>query len=284
MDTILDLIGNTPLVKLKNRQIYVKLEGMNPGGSVKDRIAYAMIEEAEKRGDLTKDRALIEASSGNTGIGMAFVSAVKGYTLKVVMPETMSIERRKILEIFGAELILVESKDSSDPMGAAIEKAKEIAEKEGYLLLDQFSNGNNTRAHYETTGPELWHQTGGAITHFVAGIGTGGTITGIGSFLKEKNPRIEIIGVLPKDPIQGLKNITTTPTPEVLDLSFVDEIVEVKSQDALVAMETLAREEGVFAGLSSGAAVHAALQKNFEEEGTYGVILPDGGMKYLSML
>jgi len=284
MTTILDYIGNTPLVKLKNKEIYLKLEGFNPGGSVKDRVAYYMIEKAEKEGILKKDTILIEPSSGNTGIGLALVSAVKGYKITIVMPETMSIERRKILELFGAEILLTESKNPLSSMETAIEKAKEIAKKKGYLMLDQFSNENNVLAHYETTAPEIWKQTNGKITHFVAGIGSGGTITGVGKFLKEKNPNIKIIGVLPKDPIQGLKNIKITPKPKILDLDLIDEIIEVSLEDSIKNVKKLAMEEGIFAGFSSGAAVHAAQQKYTEEKGVYVVVLPDGGMRYLSML
>jgi len=284
MATILDCIGNTPLVKLKNREIYLKLEGFNPGGSVKDRVAYYMINKAEKEGSLKKDTFLIEPSSGNTGIGLALVATVKGYRLVIVMPETMSIERRKILELFGAEILLTGSENPLSSMETAIEEAKKIAKKRGYLMLDQFSNENNVLAHYETTAPEIWKQTSGNITHFVAGIGTGGTITGVGKFLKEKNPNIKIIGVLPKDPIQGLKNIKITPKPKILDLDLIDEIIEVSLEDSIKNVKKLAVEEGIFAGFSSGAATHAALQRYNEEEGVYVVILPDGGMKYLSML
>lgn len=285
MTTILDYIGNTPLVKLKNKEIYVKLEGFNPGGSVKDRIAYYMIERAEREGILKKDTILIEPSSGNTGIGLALVSAVKGYKITIVMPETMSIERRKILELFGAEVLLTESAENPlSSMETAIEEAKKIAKKRGYLMLDQFSNKNNVLAHYETTAPEIWKQTNGKITHFIAGIGTGGTITGAGKFLKEKNPNIKIIGVLPKDPIQGLKNIKITPKPKILDLNIIDEILEVNLEDSIKNVKKLAIEEGIFAGFSSGAAIHAALQKYNEEKGVYVVVLPDGGMRYLSML
>ena len=284
MATILDCIGNTPLVKLKNREIYLKLEGFNPGGSVKDRVAYYMINKAEEEGILKKDTILIEPSSGNTGIGLALVATVKGYRLVIVMPETMSIERRKILELFGAEIPLTESENPMSSMETAIEEAKKIAKKRGYLMLDQFSNENNVLAHYETTAPEIWKQTSGNITHFVAGIGTGGTITGVGKFLKEKNPNIKIIGVLPKDPIQGLKNIKITPKPKILNLDLIDEIIEVSLEDSIKNVKKLAVEEGIFAGFSSGAAIHAALQKYNEEEGVYVVILPDGGMKYLSML
>ncbi|RLF95362.1 cysteine synthase A [Thermococci archaeon] len=284
MATILDCIGNTPLVKLKNREIYLKLEGFNPGGSVKDRVAYYMINKAEEEGILKKDTILIEPSSGNTGIGLALVATVKGYRLVIVMPETMSIERRKILELFGAEILLTGSENPLSSMETAIEEAKKIAKKKGYLMLDQFSNENNVLAHYETTAPEIWKQTSGNITHFVAGIGTGGTITGVGKFLKEKNPNIKIIGVLPKDPIQGLKNIKITPKPKILNLDLIDEIIEVSLEDSIKNVKKLAVEEGIFAGFSSGAATHAALQKYNEEEGVYVVILPDGGMRYLSML
>ena len=285
MSTILDYIGNTPMVKLKNKNIYLKLEGFNPGGSVKDRIAYYMINKAEKDGILKKDTVLIEPSSGNTGIGLAMVAAVKKYKIVIVMPETMSVERRKILELFGAEVLLTESgEDPMSSMEIAIEKAKEIAKENGYLMLDQFSNENNVLAHYETTGPEIWRQTSGKITHFIAGVGTGGTITGVGRYLKERNPDIKIIGVLPKDPIQGLKNIKITPKPEIIDLSVVDELIEVNLKDAVKNVRKLAIEEGIFAGFSSGAAVHAALQKYNEEKGVYAVILPDGGMRYLSIL
>jgi len=291
MKNILDTIGNTPLVKIKKLNpnprvnIFAKLEGFNPTGSVKDRIALAMIEDAEKSGILNKSKTIIEPTSGNTGIGLAMVANVKGYKVKIVMPESMSIERRQVIKTFGAELILVKEEDWRD---AAIKFTKDLLQKERNLvMLNQFENKANVRIHYETTGKEIWKQMNGKkIDVFIAGIGTGGTITGAGKRLKEKNKKIKIIGVQPKigETIQGLKNLKEGYTPPVLDLKIIDKIIEVDEKTTFKITHRLAREEGLFVGPSSGAAMYAAIRTAKElSKGNIVVILPDRGEKYLSI-
>ncbi|RLJ09431.1 MAG: cysteine synthase B, partial [Candidatus Aenigmatarchaeota archaeon] len=254
---MIDLIGSTPLVRInkinpnKKVEVFAKLEKMNPGGSVKDRIAKYMIEYAEIQGRLTKDKTIIEATSGNTGIGLAMIGAVKGYRVRVVMPETMSVERRKIMRMFGAEITLT---SGSKGMDGAIDVAREIAkDKKKYWMPDQFSNEYNVLAHYETTGREIWEQTQGKITHFVAGMGTGGTLMGVSRRLKEYNPRIRIIGVEPHEdtPIPGLKNMKISYMPRIFDESKLDEKIVVRVEDAIKIARLLARKEGLFVGLSS---------------------------------
>lgn len=289
-DSILDLIGNTPLVKInklntnKNVTIYAKLEGANPGGSVKDRIAKFMIEDAENTGKLTKNKIILEPTSGNTGIGLALVAAVKGYKILLVMPESVSFERKKILEAFGAEILLTPAKDGTD---GAIEKAYEMAREnsEKYFMPDQFNNPANVLAHYETTGKEIWEQTKGKVTHFVSAIGTTGTVMGVGKRLKEYNSNIKIIGVEPylNHKIQGLKNMKEAYTPHIFNKTKLDEKINIKDEDAFETSRKLAKEEGLFVGMSSGAAMFVALQIAKEiKEGVIVAIMPDGGEKYLS--
>jgi cysteine synthase B len=289
---ILDTIGNTPLVRIQKLNpnpkvnIFAKLEGFNPTGSVKDRIALYMIKKAEKEGLLNKEKTIIEPTSGNTGISLAMIGAIKGYKVKIVMPETMSIERRKILEFFGAELILVEEKEWRD---GAIRFIKSLVKKDKNLvLLNQYENEANVRAHYETTGKEIIEQMGGKkIDVLVAGVGTGGTITGVGKRLKEKYPDVKIVGVFPrpKTKIQGLRSIEEGYIPPILDLKIIDEKIIVKDEEAFEMTKKLAQKEGIFAGLSSGAALFAALKiAKRLSSGNIVVIFPDRGEKYLSLL
>ncbi|MFA5881713.1 MAG: cysteine synthase family protein [Eubacteriales bacterium] len=289
-NNILEAIGNTPLVKLNrlcpnpNVIIAAKLEGTNPGGSVKDRPALYMIEMAERSGQLTRDKIIIEPTSGNTGIGLAMVAAVKGYRLVVTMSEWMSMERRKTLAAFGAEIILTPGEQGTD---GAIEKAYEVyeANPELYFMPNQFANENNILAHYDTTAMEIWAQTEGGITHFVAGMGTTGTLMGISRRLKELNPEIKIIGVEPNQnhKVQGLKNMEEARVPQIYDIARLDEKVRIGDEDAYEMARLLARHEGIFSGISAGAAVHVAVQKAKElDKGLIVVIIPDRGDKYLS--
>jgi len=283
----LELIGNTPMVRLtkvvpshSNLEIYAKLEGYNPCSSVKDRIAKYMLEGAESRGELTPDMTIIEATSGNTGIGLAMVAAYKGYKLKIVMPETMSIERRRAMQAFGAEIVLTPGVLG---MNGAIAEAERLAAEPGYYHPDQFANQDNVRAHYEGTAGEILGQVKD-IDAFVAGIGTGGTLMGIGSRLKEVYPSIKIFGVEPlrNSKIQGLRNLEDY-MPPIFDLDILDEKISVEDGCAFNTARVLARIEGLFVGISSGAVVHAALQLAEDmESGRMVVLLPDRGDRYLS--
>ncbi len=283
----LDLIGNTPMVRLtkvvpanSTVEIYAKLEGFNPCSSVKDRIGKYMIEGAEARGELTSDMTIIEATSGNTGIGLAMVAAFKGYKLKIVMPETMSIERRRVMQAFGAEIVLT---DGQLGMNGAIAEAQRLAHEPGYYHPDQFANADNVRAHYEGTAGEILDQVKD-IDAFVAGIGTGGTLMGIGRRLKEAYPGIKIYGVEPlrNSKIQGLRNLEDY-MPPIFDVDILDEKIQVEDGCAFNTSRVLARIEGLFVGISSGAVVHAALQIAEDmESGRMVVLLPDRGDRYLS--
>ena len=284
--SIIDLVGNTPLVKIdklnpnKNVEIYAKLEGFNPSGSIKDRIARYMIEKAEEKGDLKKGMTIVEATSGNTGIALSMVGGLKGYRVVIVMPESMSIERRKIISSYGAEIILTPAEDYTD---GSIEVAKGLAKRKGYFFANQFANGHNVMAHYETTGKEIAEKI--TPTHFIAGVGTGGTIMGTGKRLKESNPDLKVIGIEPhKDtPIQGLKNMQINQKPEIFDESFLDDMEYVKLENAMSTARKLAKIEGIFAGISSGAAMYvAANMAKGLERGTIVTIFADGGEKYLS--
>lgn len=288
--SILDCIGNTPLAEIErinpnpSIRLYAKLEGNNPGGSVKDRIALYMIEEAEKKGILNRDKVILEATSGNTGIGLAMVAASKGYRVKLTMPACVSVERRRILEAFGAELILSPSEEGTD--GAIRLAHKILAEApDRYFMPNQFDNSANIKAHYETTGREIIEQTKGRITHFVAGMGTTGTLMGVGRRLKEFNKDIKIIGVEPRlgHRIQGLKNMTESIVPKIFDPSMLDERYIVNDDEAFDTTRKLAVKEGIFAGMSSGAAMSIALRKSSElKDVVIVVILPDRGDRYLS--
>ena len=294
------LIGGTPLLELSGiereyglkARLLAKLEYFNPAGSVKDRVAKAMLDEAEKAGELKPGAVIIEPTSGNTGIGLAAVAAARGYKAVIVMPDTMSEERRRLVKAYGAELVLTDGKKG---MTGAIEKAEELkAEIPGSIIAGQFVNPANPKAHFETTGPEIYEDTDGKVDIFVAGVGTGGTVTGVGRYLKSKNPDIKIVAVEPSDSavLSGksagphkLQGIGAGFVPKVLDVSVCDEIVTVTSEEAFAAGREMGRREGVLVGISSGAALHAAkeLAKREENEGkTIVVLLPDTGDRYLS--
>ncbi|EOS35219.1 cysteine synthase A [Lachnospiraceae bacterium 29-91] len=296
----LELIGNTPLVEVINiekklgleAEVLVKLEYFNPAGSVKDRVAKAMIEDAEKRGILKQGSVLIEPTSGNTGIGLASIAAVKGYRIILTMPETMSIERRNILKAYGAELVLT---DGALGMQGAIDKAEELAKEiPDSFIPGQFVNPANSAVHRKTTGPEIWNDTDGKIDYFVAGVGTGGTLTGTGEYLRSQNENIRIIAVEPADSpmlsegkggAHKIQGIGAGFIPEVLNTEIYDEIITVESDDAFEAAKLLAKNEGVLTGISSGAALHAALllAKRPENKGkTIVALLPDTADRYYS--
>ncbi len=287
---LLSAIGNTPLVELKNLngnpkvKILVKLEGSNPGGSSKDRPAYYMIKKAEESGELVKGKIILEPTSGNTGIALAMIGAAKGYRVKLVMPSCVSSERSRILEAFGAEVVLTPAEEGTD---GAIRKAYEIIsrEPEKYYMPNQFENENNPLSHYETTGPEILFQTGGNIDVFVAGMGTTGTLMGAGRYLKEKKPDIRIVGVEPVKghAIQGLKNMEEAMVPKVYRPELLDEKIVIEDDEAFETARLLATKEGIFAGMSSGAAVAAALRLTRRmDSGVIVAILPDRGERYLS--
>ncbi len=290
MKTILESIGNTPIIELKkinphkDVKILVKLEGANPGGSIKDRPAYWMIKKAIEDGSLTKDKTILEPTSGNTGIALAMVGAALGYKVTLVMPACVSVERQKVLEALGAETILTPGCDKTD---GAIRKSHKILEEnpEKYFMPNQFVNPNNAISHYETTGPEIWEQTDGKIDAFIAGLGTSGTLMGIGRYLKEKNPKVKIVAVEPTlgHKIQGLKNMEESIVPEIYDKSVHDEVIIVEDDHAFDITRRLALEEGLFVGMSSGAAVAGAI-KLAEKigKGTIVTVLPDRGDRYLS--
>ena len=288
--TVLELIGNTPLVEIRSPstnprvKLFVKLEKCNPGGSVKDRVAKYMIEQAEKSGQLTSAKTVIEPTSGNTGIGLALVCRAKGYDLVLVMPETMTLERRQILISLGAKIVL---SDGAKGMNGAEDLAHELVDKnpENYYMPNQFANQANVLAHYETTGEEIWRDTNGQITHFFGGIGTTGTLMGVSKRLKEYNPNVKVIAVQPEvgTAIQGLKDLKTQYVPAIWNKELVDEIYYVNPKSADEAARLLALQEALFVGPSSGAIFHIASQKAKElSEGILVAIAPDGGEKYLS--
>jgi len=286
--TIEQFIGHTPLVRLQRlvpangARVLVKLEGNNPAGSVKDRPALNMIQRAEERGEIRPGDTLIEATSGNTGIALAMVAAIKGYHLSLVMPENMSVERRASMRAYGAELILV-SKEQG--MEGARDLAQQLAAQGKGRVLDQFSNPDNSDAHYRTTGPEIWHDSGGRITHFVSAMGTTGTIMGTGRYLKQQDPSIRIIGVQPEEgaSIPGIRRWPTAYLPSIFDPSQVDQEMDVSQQAAEEMTRRLAREEGIFAGISSGGAVAAALRLADEvADAVIVTIICDRGDRYLS--
>ncbi len=294
------LIGKTPLLELSNiekdekleARILAKLEYFNPAGSVKDRVAKAMLDDAEKKGILTKDSVIIEPTSGNTGIGLASVAAARGYRLIIIMPETMSVERRQIMKAYGAELVLTEG---AKGMSGAIEKAEELTKEiPGSFVAGQFTNPANPEAHRTSTGPEIWEDTDGKVDIFVAGVGTGGTITGVGEYLKSKNPNIKIVAVEPstsavlsggKAGVHGLQGIGAGFVPEILNTDIYDETIPVTTDEAYAMSRMIGKREGVLVGISSGAAAHAALllARRPENKGkNIVVLLPDTGDRYLS--
>jgi cysteine synthase B len=287
---ILSAIGNTPLVKFNNLienskvKILGKFEGCNPGGSVKDRPAYYMIKKAEESGELSREKIILEPTSGNTGIALAMIGAAKGYKVKLCMPECVSVERRSIIEAFGAEIILTPANESTD---GSIRKAHQLISEEPdkYYMPNQFENENNVLAHYETTGPEIFSQTKGEIDIFVAGMGTGGTLMGVAKYLKEKKPQVKIVGVEPivGHKIQGLKNMQESIVPKIFQAEKLDEKITVKDDPAYEMARKLATKEGIFVGMSSGAAVAGAFEVAKQmHSGIIVVILPDRGDRYLS--
>lgn len=299
-NNLIDLIGNTPLMELGNYEkinklnakLIAKLEYFNPAGSVKDRIGYYMIADAEEKGLINKDTVIIEPTSGNTGVGLALAAAVKGYRLIITMPDSMSIERRKIITAYGAELVLT---PAAEGMNGAIKKAKEIAKNTpNSFIPQQFSNPSNAEAHRKTTAEEIWRDTDGKVDIFVAGVGTGGTITGVGEVLKKKNPNVKIVAVEPLDsPVLSggkpgshkIQGIGAGFIPEVLNKDIIDEIIKVSNEDSFKVTRELVKTEGLFVGISSGAAVHAAkvLAQREENKGkNIVVLLPDTGLRYLS--
>lgn len=286
--TLEAFVGNTPLVRLQRlpsastNTVLVKLEGNNPAGSVKDRPALSMIRHAEERGEITPGDALIEATSGNTGIALAMIAAITGYRMVLVMPETMSLERRAVMKAFGAEIILVTKEQG---MEGARDLAKQMEAEGKGRVLDQFSNPDNPDAHYGGTGPEIWEATGGRITHFVSAMGTTGTIMGTSRFLKEKNPAIEIVGVQPAEgtSIPGIRRWSKAYLPAIYDASRVDRILEVSQREAEETTRALAAREGIFAGISSGGAVAAALSlSGTVRDAVIVCIICDRGDRYLS--
>lgn len=295
-----ELIGHTPLVRLAglekkyglHAQLIAKLEAYNPAGSVKDRAARSILEDAGRRGKLKKDTVIIEPTSGNTGIGLASYASALGLRVILTMPDTMSVERRSLLGAYGAELVLT---PGSEGMAGAIQKARQLCEEiPGALFAGQFVNPANPRAHYETTGPEIWQDTDGTVDLFVAGVGTGGTISGTGKYLKEQNPQVRVVAVEPSDsPVlsggkagpHGLQGIGAGFVPQALDTSVYDEVITVSQQDAIAACRAVSRLEGLLIGISSGAAAHAAVLLAKREENRdkrIVVLFPDSGERYLS--
>ncbi len=289
-ENILRTIGNTPIVRInklnpnKNATIYAKLEGLNPTGSIKDRIALSMIQQAEIEGILTKGKTIIEPTSGNTGVALAMIGIVKGYEVEIVMSDAVSVERRQTIKAFGGKVTLTEGKLGTD---GAIRKARELvkAHPEKYFMPDQFSNEFNKIAHYRTTGEEIWKQTNGQIDYFVSSIGTSGTIMGVGTYLKEHNPQIKVVCAHPVRGhyIQGLKNMEEAIVPSIYDPSQIDITIMVETEDAYEMSRQIVRNEGIFVGMSSGAAMYAAVETAKKMAvGTIVVIFPDRGEKYLS--
>lgn len=286
--TLFDLIGNTPLVELKNIQenkkvsLYAKLEGQNPGGSVKDRAAYHMIKSALKRGDIQAGDRLVEATSGNTGIALAMIAQAMKLPITLIMPENSTLERIKTMKAYGAELILTSAEKTIE---YSRELAEEMAEKEGYFMLNQFANADNYKGHYMTTGPEIWRDTQGSITHFVSAMGTTGTIMGVSRYLKEQNPEVQIVGTQPTEgsSIPGIRRWSPRFLPKIFEPGRVDRTLDVSETQARAMTLRLAKEEGILAGMSSGGALQAALQVAGElESGVIVFIVCDRGDRYMS--
>jgi len=288
-DNILDLIGNTPLIRLKGEDVFVKAEFLNPGGSIKDRVALAMLEGAERDGRLKPDSIIVEPTSGNTGIGIALVGRLKGYPVKIVMPENMSIERKKLIKGLGAELILT---PADDGIGGAVDYVENMAANDNRIFVpQQFKNPDNPRIHYEETAHELWRQMSGDISAFVAGVGSGGTLQGVGKFLREHKPDVKIVAVEPKDVsailghepgLHQIQGIGDGFIPDILDVSMVDEVIEVTDDDAIETTRLLGTEFGLLVGISSGANVWAARQLANRTKGNIATVLPDRAERYFS--
>lgn len=289
-DNILQTIGNTPLVKInklnpnRNTTIYAKVEGFNPTGSIKDRIALSMIQQAEEEGKLTRGKTIIEPTSGNTGVALAMIGAIKGYGVEIVMSESVSVERRQMIKAFGGTVTLSEGKYGTD---GAIRKARELVREypEKYFMPDQFSNQYNKMAHYKTTGDEIWKQTGGRLDYFVSALGTSGTIMGVGKALKEHDPHIKVVSAHPVKGhyIQGLKNMEEAIVPAIYDPSEIDTTIMVETEAAYEMTRQIVKQEGIFVGMSSGAAMYAAVELAKQiDSGVIVTILPDRGEKYLS--
>jgi len=288
-DNILDLIGKTPLVRLKGERIFAKAEFLNPGGSIKDRVALAMIEGAERDGKLKRDSIIVEPSSGNTGIGLALVGGLKGYKVRIVMPEGMSEERKKLIQALGGDLVLTPEKAG---IAGAVKKAEEIAAQDPRVYIpQQFENPDNPRCHYEQTAQELWRQMTGDVAAFIAGVGSGGTLQGVGKFLKEHKPGVRVVAVEPKgvsallghEPgLHKIQGIGDGFVPGVLDVSLVDEVIEVSDDDAIETTRQLGRKHGLLVGTSSGANVWAARQLARHVKGNIATVLPDRAERYFS--
>jgi len=288
-DNILDLIGNTPLLRLAGENVYAKAAFRNPGGSIKDRVALAMLEGAERDGRLRPDSIIVEPTSGNTGIGLALVGRIKGYQVKIVMPAGMSEERKKLIKALGAELVLTPDEES---IPGAVARAREMAAEDPRVFIpDQFENPDNPRVHYEETARELWHQMSGKIACFTAGVGSGGTLQGVGKFLKEHKPDVRIVAVEPRNVsallghepgLHQIQGIGDGFIPGVLDVSLVDDVVEVTDEDAIETTRRLGRDLGLLVGISSGANVWAARQLAGKTDGPVATVLPDRAERYFS--
>jgi cysteine synthase A len=288
-DNLLDLIGNTPLLRLRDESVYAKAEFLNPGGSVKDRVALAMLEGAERDGKLRSGSVIMEPTSGNTGIGVALVGRLKGYTVRIVMPEGMSVERKKLIEALGADLILTPDEEG---IPGAVRRVRELAAADPNIYVpQQFENPDNPRCHYEQTAVELWRQMTGDLACFVAGVGSGGTLQGVGTFLKERRPEVRIVAVEPKDRsallghepgLHQIQGIGDGFIPAILDVSMVDDVIEVTDEDAIETTRELGRDFGLLVGISSGANVWAARQLARKTPGNIATVLPDRAERYFS--
>ncbi len=288
-DNVLDLIGNTPLMRLKGEKVFAKAEFFNPGGSIKDRVALAMLETAKRDGKLKSNSIIVEPSSGNTGIGLALVGKLMGYTVRIVMPSGMSEERKKLIKALGAELVLIPDKEG---IAGAVKHVEQMeAEDKRVFVPQQFKNPANPRVHYEHTAPELWRQMSGDIACFVAGVGSGGTLQGVGKFLKEQNKKVKIVAVEPKNVsallghepgLHQIQGIGDGFIPDVLDVSMVDDVIEVTDEDAIETTRQLGRDYGLLVGISSGANVWAARQLTKKVRGNITTVLPDRAERYFS--
>ena len=288
-DNVLDLIGNTPMIRLRGESVFAKAEFLNPGGSIKDRVALAMIEGAESRGALKPDSIIVEPTSGNTGIGVALVGRLKGYQVRIVMPENMSEERKKLIRALGAELVLTPAKDS---IGGAVERVRQMQKEDTRVFVpQQFENPDNPRVHYEETAHELWRQMSGDVACFVAGVGSGGTLQGVGAFLREHKPDAVIAAVEPKNVsallghepgLHQIQGIGDGFVPAILDVSQIDEVIEVTDEDAIETTRQLGRDYGLLVGISSGANVWAARQLARRIKGNIVTVLPDRAERYFS--